>query len=192
MRLKKRQWQWTAQHGGTVTNKQTTITSGILNTGVTSSCGNEDGSFVATGKQSNKIFQIPTGCTARATEVKLLQHNIREPAQQINVVPGIKTDLLISMAKSANVDYFVVFGKNKVKIFDANNMKVEVTNIAILRGWRCNETGLWQIPLTENLTNNNTDTVLSRELLTKWLKRRMKGEESIHNVYKLNMQPEIV
>ena len=70
----------------------------------------------------------------RATEVKLLQHKLRHPARQVDIIPGLKTELLISMAKLADADYMAVFDKDKVEIFDANNMKVEVTNGAILRG----------------------------------------------------------
>ena len=56
-----------------------------------------------------------------------------------------------------------------MEIFDANNMKVEVTNGAILRGWRCKQTRLWLILLTETTTNDNTDMDISMELPMKWL-----------------------
>ena len=108
--------------------------SGILNTGATSSCGQEGGPFIATGEKSNRIFQMPTETTTRAMEVKLLQHKLRHPARRIDIVPGIKMKSLISMAKFADADYMAVFGKEKVEIFDANNTKVEVNNGAILRG----------------------------------------------------------
>ena len=110
-----------------------TIPSGILDTGATSSCSHEDSPFIAIGDKSNKIFQMPTGHTTQATEVKLLQHKVRDPARQLDIVPGIRTDSLISMAKFADADYMAVFDKDKVEIFDANNTKVEVTNGAILR-----------------------------------------------------------
>ena len=64
----------------TETSEQTTMPSGLLNTGATLSYGKVDGSFIATGKQSNKVFQMPAGYTARATEVKLLQHLVWESA----------------------------------------------------------------------------------------------------------------
>ena len=141
----------------------------ILNTGAIASCGQEDGPFIATGDKLNKIFKMPTGHTTQAKEVKLLQHQVRDPTRKIDIVPGIKTDSLISMVKFANADYMAVFDKEKVEIFDANNTKVEVTNGAILRGWRCKHTRLWQIPLAEKMANDNTDMVLSMELPTKWL-----------------------
>ena len=58
----------------------------------TASCGQENGPFITTGDKSSKIFQIPTGHTTRATEVKLLQHKGRDPTRRIDIVPGIKTD----------------------------------------------------------------------------------------------------
>ena len=73
------------------------------------------------------------------------------------------------MAKFVDADYMAVFDKEKVEIFNTNNTKVEVTNGAILRGWRCKDTGLWRIPLTEKPTNNNMDTVIYSKPPTKWL-----------------------
>ena len=168
------------------------IQSGILNMGATSSCRKEDGLFIATGNKSNKVFQMPTGYITIATEVKLLQHNVREPAWQIDIVPAITTDALISMAKFADADYMAVFDKEKVEIFDANNTKVLVTCGAILRGWRCKDTGLWRTLLTKEVKDNNTDMVLSTELPMTWLQGQPQGEDTIQNVYELNMQLEII
>ena len=109
------------------------------------------------------------GHTTWTTEVKLLQHKLRHPARSVDIIHRIKTESLISMANFADADYMAVFDKEKVAIYNANNTKVEVSNGAILRGWRCKDMGLWRIPLTEDPTNNNTDTVLSCKLLTKWL-----------------------
>ena len=39
---------------------RTMIPLGIINMGATSSCGQEDGPFIAMGNKSNKIFQMPT------------------------------------------------------------------------------------------------------------------------------------
>mgnify|MGYP006217623273 CR=1 FL=1 len=83
------------------------------------------------------------GHTTWAMEVKLLQHKLRHPVRRVDIIPGIKMESLISMAKLADADYMAVFDKEKVEIFDANNTKVEVINGAILRGWRCKETGQW-------------------------------------------------
>ena len=87
----------------------------------------------------------------------------------MDIVPGLKTESLISMAKLMVADYMAVFNKEKVAIYDANKKKVQVTNGAILRGWRCKETGLWRIPLTKNQMNNNMDTAICSNPPTKWL-----------------------
>ena len=47
------------------------------------------------------------------------------------------------MTKLANADYFAVFYKDKVKIFDTNNTRVKVTSDTVLRGWQCEETGAY-------------------------------------------------
>ena len=156
------------------------------------SFGQEGAPFIATGEISNRVFQMPTGHTTKAMEVKLLQHKLQHQAQRVDIVPGLKTEPLTSMAKLVDADYIAVFNKEKVAIYDANNTKVEVSNGAILRGWRCNETRLWQILLTNNMMNNNMDKVLSREPPTKWLQGQPEGKETIHNMHELMTQREII
>ena len=72
---------------------------GILDTGATTRCIHEGEPFISTREISNRVFQMPTGHTTRATEVKLLQHKLKHLARRVNIVPGIKPELLISMVK---------------------------------------------------------------------------------------------
>jgi hypothetical protein len=103
---------------------------------------------------------MPKGTIEEATDVNKLHHDLRHPAKDIHIVPGIKCNSLLSIPKLANTNYISVFDKNKINIYDANNTKVTVSCSAILYGWRCKETNLWRIPLLPIVLNNNTDTVL--------------------------------
>ena len=64
-------------------------------------------------RQIKQDLQMPTGHTTWATEVKLLQHKLRHPARRIDIVPGIKTESLISMAKFVDADFMAVFDRRK-------------------------------------------------------------------------------
>ena len=69
--------------------------------------------------------------------------------------------------------------EEKVEIFDANNTRVNVMRDAILRGWQCEETGLWKIPLMMETGNNNTDMVLVKEPPTNWLPWRPSNQQCV-------------
>ena len=56
--VERRRMKRTQQQRGDAETNRGTTSSGILDTGATLSCGQEDGPFIATGKQSNKVFQI--------------------------------------------------------------------------------------------------------------------------------------
>ena len=102
------------------------------------------------------------GHRARADEVRLLQHNLREPDQSVVMVPGIHNSL-ISTDKFTDANYISIFDKDEVNIYDANHTVITVSRGAILRGWRNNNIGLWQIPLVQDVTNVTTETTLSNK-----------------------------
>jgi hypothetical protein len=63
------------------------------------------------------------------------------------MVPTLRHNSLISTSKLANVNYHTVFTPDEVLVYDG-------------KGWRDKETGLWRIPLTNDVTNVNTQTKL--------------------------------
>ena len=83
-----------------------------------------------------------------------------------------------------------IFDKEEVKIYDMHNTTFIVLRGIVLRGWQYNETGLWRIPLVENVTNLNTETVICRAPPTELLPNRPSATEVVHNVYKLQTVPE--
>ena len=101
------------------------IPSGIADSGTTSTVGAEKDKhlFNAMNEKSNKVFSVANGNMEHATEVKQLQHDLRESARRVDIVPGIKMTLL-STGKLADADYISVFDKEGVQIYDANNTKI--------------------------------------------------------------------
>ena len=71
-----------------------------------------------------------------------------------------------------------------------HNTTFTVSRGSILRGWQSNETGLWRIPLVENVTNLNTETVVCRAPPTELLPNQPTIKEAVHNVYELQTVPE--
>ena len=173
-----------------------TIPSAIADSGATSSVGTKRDKkrnvFVATGRQSDKAFRMPNGEVEEASDMDELQHDVRHPAKDVHIVPGIERDSLLSIPKFADANYVAIFDKDEVNIYDANKTTIVVSRGAILRGWRCKQTKLWRIPLIKNVTNENTDTVLCDRCPTEFLPDRPLPNEAIHNVYELKTQPELV
>ena len=115
-----------------------TIPSAIADSGATSSVGTKrdkkQNAFVATGRQSDKAFRMPNGEVEEASDVDEIQHDVRHPAKDVRIVPGIERDSLLSIPKFADANYVAIFDKDEVNIYDANKTTIVVSRGAILRG----------------------------------------------------------
>ncbi len=140
------------------------IPSAVADSKATSSVGTKRdrkrNALVATGHQSDKAFRMPNGEVEEASNMDKFQQDVRHPAKDVHIVPGIERDSLLSIPKFADTNYIAIFNKDEVNIYDANKTTIIVSCGAILRGWRCKQMNLWQVPLIKNIQNNNTDTVL--------------------------------
>ncbi len=163
------------------------IPSAVADSGATSSFetkrDRKRNAFVATGRQSDKAFCMPNCKLEEASDMDELQRDVRHPAKDVHIVPGIKRDSLLSIPKFADANYFAIFDKDKVSIYDANKTTIVVSRGAILQGWQCNQTNLWQVPLIKNIHNTNTDTVLCDRCPMEFLPDRPPPDEAIHNMY---------
>ena len=190
-----------------------TIPSGISDTGATSTAGRPQDPFILSDQPSNKVFHLPTGGTAQASCKANLHHRLRQPAREVDIVPSLAEHTLISASKFADANYFTIYDDKEVNIYDGETTKIYVTEKAVLQGFRCPTSKLWRIPLTDNVTNVNTDTVLlnspdgrgslnpnfhipSTETITDklnvLLEQAPNPEEAIHNVYDLpSIEPAI-
>ncbi len=115
------------------------IPSAVANSGATLSVGTKRdrkrNAFVATGCQSDKAFRMPNSEVEEASDMDEFQHDVRHPAKDVHIVPGIKRDSLLSIPKFADANYVVIFNKDEVNISDANKTKIIVSRSAILQGW---------------------------------------------------------
>ena len=148
--------------------------------------------IVAKMVNSNKVFQMPNGHKPPAREVKLLEHDLRAPARDVHMVSGLTETSLVSAAKLAEIGYVSVFDNDEVNIYDSHNTEIKVSRSAILKGWKCPESGLWRISLKKDWKNKNTDTVRLNKPPAEFLPSRPPPIEAIFNVYELKKQPELV
>ena len=129
--------------------------SAAYDTAATSSCGLNTDPFIRTGKKSDKIFRGAMGHTSAANDIRLLEHDLRDSAREVHMVPGLSDTSLISAGKLADEGHVLIFDKDKVNIYDANSTEITVSRSAILKGWRSEHTGLWRIPLKNNVDEKN-------------------------------------
>ena len=108
---------------------------------------------------SDKVFHLPTGGTARASVKAKLMHELREPATEVDIVPGL-TNTLLSTSKLLEGVYFALYDENEVNIYDGRKAKILITEEGVLKGCRCPHEKLWRIPLVKDVKNENTDTLI--------------------------------
>ncbi len=140
---------------------------------------------------------LPSGQSVAASEVAEYPFKVQNPASKVHITPGITSNSLMSTNQFAVADYITVFNKEEVNVYNANDVKITVSRGAILQGWRCPNTGLWQISLfptirSGNVANVNIQTILVRRPPSKFLPRQPPPTEAVANIFKLRMQPELV
>ena len=170
--------------------------SAIADSAATSSCCPSRAKLASTGRVSTKSFEVPTGQVAKAGEERMLPHNLREPANICHEVPAMQQDTLLSVPKLVDAGYTPLLTKDGIEVYNTSDIKFVVSRDAVLRGWR-EESGLWRIPLEEEITqtnvqNTNTQTVVTCKAPTELLRKAKNNEEFMCNLYELRKQPEIV
>ncbi len=108
-----------AAHWARKLANRNTRKTGILDSGATSGAGPEEDAdeFEDTGERSTKTFMFPDRRTATATKKMMLKHDLRDGAQEMNIVPGMHTSL-ISISKMANAGYTTVLRQDGAEIYD--------------------------------------------------------------------------
>ena len=76
------------------------------------------------------------------------------------MVPALANQSLLSGRKFAEAGYVSVFNGEEVKINDGQNAVINVSEYAVLKGWRCPGTKLWRILLQAQDTDLNIHTLL--------------------------------
>jgi hypothetical protein len=67
------------------------------------------------GITSDKEFLLPGGEILAATEITEYPFNMRDPATQLHITPGITTNSLLSTNKFAEANYITIFDKEEVE-----------------------------------------------------------------------------
>ena len=118
---------------------------GIYDIGATSGVGAlEDANyFISTVKNSNKCFVIPNIDTMSENEIMKLAHELRDPENKVDIVPGVHSTM-ISGVKFADADYVTILDKEGINIYDGKTTKITISEKAVLSGYHIEE-GLWLI-----------------------------------------------
>jgi hypothetical protein len=95
--------------------------------------------------------------------------NVRAPANELHITPGVSQYSLLSTGKFADANYITVFDKEIVDIYDANDTIFTISRGAILHGFCDPVSNLYQIPLVDMVWNNNTDTFIVNRPPTEYL-----------------------
>ena len=90
------------------------IPSAISYTGSTSTAGKSGHPFRFLNLSPDKVFHLPTGGTTRASVKAKLMHKLREPATEVDIVPGL-TKTLPSTGKIVEGGYIAVYDKKRSK-----------------------------------------------------------------------------
>ena len=115
---------------------------------------------------------MPNGQTLNTSLKALLPNKLLNPkARECDILPGLQHSSLVSVGKLADAGYCTIFmpGNQGVQVVNGNNVKINVSGDAVLRGWR-DPQGLWRVPM-----DDGDSVTLSQQQL----------EESINNVFDL-------
>ena len=103
-----------------------TTPSAVSDTSARSSTGlgSDRAFFCATGQQPTKDFHVANGNAAPASEVRLLQQSLKDPARTIDMVSSLRGASLLSTSKLANAGYVTVYDGNEVNVYDGRTARI--------------------------------------------------------------------
>jgi hypothetical protein len=144
------------------------------------------------GQPSDKQFILPSSNVIPATEMAEYPFDLRAPANELHITPGVSQHSLLSTGKFTIANYITVFDKEMVNVYDANDTIFAISRGAILSGF-CNPVlNLYRILLVDMVRNNNTDTIIVNRPPMEYLPDQPPTSKAVYNVYKLKTQPELV
>ncbi len=111
------------------------IPSAVSNTGATSSASLASDPSLPTGRVSSAVFHLPNGAIAPATTINKLLHNVRAPARDVNIVPSLVGNSLLSTSKFAEEGYMAIYDKDEVNFYGSRTTKITVSADRVLKGW---------------------------------------------------------
>ncbi len=91
--------------------------------------------LLKTGEKLHNVFILPNSKKMNATDKMALDYNLRAPAAEMNVMPGVHTSL-ISACKIADAGFVTVLSKDGLKMYNGATCKIVVSEAAALSGWK--------------------------------------------------------
>ena len=103
---------------------------------------------------------------------------------------------LLSSNKFTEEKYVQVFDNKEVNIYDANDLEIQATRGAVLKGWKVPKKGLWRFPIVDGVTrhrNQNTTTAILKQFPQEVLRSPPPAtKDVVNNVYELKTKPYLI
>ena len=128
---------------------------------------------------------MPNGQTATTTTKALLPNKqLNQKARELDILPELKENSLLSVCKLSDAGYTTVFhaGDGGVTVHWDGDIYIRVKKEAVLKGWR-DKSGLWRVPIKDEVKNENTDTLLLQ---------RPAIDEAVSNIYDLPSTEKVI
>ncbi len=75
---------------------------------------------------------MPNGKVEEASIMGKLHHNVHHLAKDVQIVPEVTCNSLLSLPKIVDTYYIAIFDKDEVNIYDANKTTIIVSRSMIL------------------------------------------------------------
>jgi hypothetical protein len=111
-----------------------TILSTVSNTGATSSAFLMSNPFLPTGRISSTVFHLLNGAIAPATTINKFLHNVHAPARDVNIVPSLVSNSLLSTSKFAKAGYTTIYNKDEVNFYNTRTTKIMISADTVFKG----------------------------------------------------------
>ena len=107
-----------------------------------------------------KVFSVTYGRRTPGANIAKLHHLVHEPAQKLDVVPELADKYLLSSGKCSEAGYISIYEGEEVNIYDGCTAWIMVSEVAVMKYWRCPQTNMWQLPLQAHVSDLNMYTLL--------------------------------
>ena len=76
------------------------------------------------------------------------------------MVPGLVDASLLSTSNLTSAGYITVYNGKELNVYNGSTNNIIVSEEAVLKGSRLPQSTLWRIPITSQVKNCNTDTLI--------------------------------
>ena len=163
----------------------------IMESSETSNCRRHNDAFFERRYTSYKIFEMTNGHLTEATEVKLIQRELKDPTRDIHIIPGIMMNSLLSTSKCTDTNYITVLMKKRLIYMMQLTLKLKWKMGKFSEGGDAKTQDYGEYHFVKNVLDSNLETVIVNKLPTELLRNRPPPTKAVHNMCKLKTQEEI-